>query len=582
MARYDGNMSDPDGSGDFSGFEEDDLDKKSIGSDISMNSEVSDELSPANSDDEGLEAEIKEEIDIEGAKSGGEEMRVDEAVSNEFWTFNLKAPEISEFTEAVGPAYKMEAENKELDFFYQFFPPSLIEELVLETNKYAARCIQIKPDKLWVDTTYDEIMAFLGMHVIFSVLGLPTYTLAWKSSWPFEIHAIPQIMTRTRFERLSKYLHVNDTSMNPRKGQPGHDKLCHIRPVLTIVNNACRNNYRPHKEQSVAEGIIALNGQVPSKQFMPTRPTKSEIKVFERADPHNGYVHEFQINVGKSDLARTREEGLGTCVVKELTRNIIGKNHVVYTDSFFSNPKLFEDLAKDKIYCTGTVKANCRGMPVAVKTKKLKHRGDSVTMQKGNLTAIGWKDKKPVYYLSTYEDPTQTSVAKMQLKDGIKIECVAPKVVETCNKYLCGVDIADQKRMAYSTCRKARKWWKYLFWFCFDVALVNSFICFQESPNHRKTTSRGCETKHRQIDYRQALAKQMVGAFRGSRKRKTPSVIDNCGNAHWPTLFEKPGRCKQCSKEKRRHEQSVGCKQCGIRLCLKHNCFTKYHKDLLK
>ena len=303
--------------------------------------------------------------------------------------------------------------------------------------------------------------------------------------------------------------------------------------------------------------------------------------MFERADPHNGYVHAFQINIGKCERAG-RKEGLGTCVLKELTRNIIGKNHAIYMDSFFSSPKLFEDLAKDHIYCTGTVKANCQGMPVALKTKELKHRGDTVTMQKGNLTAIGWKDKKPVYYLTTYEDPTQTSVAKLRLKDGIKIEYAGPKVVETYNKYICGVDLAEQKRMAYSTCRKSRKWWKYLFWFCFDVALVNSFICFQESPNHRKTTSRGRETKHRQIDYRQALAKQMVGSFRGSRKRKAPSVIDNCGHAHWPTLFEKPGRCKQCSKEKRRHEQSVGCKQCGIRLCLKHDCFTKYHKDLLK
>ena len=71
MARYDGNLSDSDGSGDFSGFEEDDLDKKSIGSDISMDSEVSDELSPANSDDEDLEAKIKEETEIEEGRPRG-------------------------------------------------------------------------------------------------------------------------------------------------------------------------------------------------------------------------------------------------------------------------------------------------------------------------------------------------------------------------------------------------------------------------------------------------------------------------------------------------------------------------------
>jgi hypothetical protein len=41
-----------------------------------------------------------------------------------------------------------------------------------------------------------------------------------------------------------------------------------------------------------------------------------------------------------------------------------------------------------------------------------------------------------------------------------------------------------------------------------------------------------------------ALGQQLIGTYRGSRKRKLVSVVDNCGNAHWPTKFEKKGRCK--------------------------------------
>lgn len=585
MASYDGNRSDSESSGEISGFDEDDLERRSIGSDISVNSaEVSEasspEMSPVSSDQSDTEAEIRE-IEREEARLQ-RELRESESARNEGWSSVLRAPEVAAFTQVIGPAFQLEEDKRELDFFHNFFPIALVEAIVLETNRYAAKCIQEKPDKLWVDTTFDEMMAFLGMHILFSVIGIPTYSLAWKSTWPFEIPAIPQIMTRTRFERITKYFHVNDTSQNPPRRQPGHDKLCHIRPVLAAVNDACLNNYRPHREQSVDEGMIAFKGRLSFKQYLPAKPTKFGIKVWERADPHNGYVHEFQIYTGKSDTAGAREEGLGTRVVKDLTRKIIGKKHVVYMDNFFSSPKLYEDLEKDQIYCTGTVRANRQGMPAAVKNKKLKQRGDSLTLQKGNMSAIAWKDKKPVYYLSTFEDPTKSSIVKRRQKDGTQKEYPAPKVAENYNKYMFGVDLADQKRMAYSTCRKAKKWWKYLFWFCFDVALVNSFICFQESPNHKKKTSRGREVKRRQIDFRQALVTQMVGTFRGSRKRTAPSTIDNCGNAHWPTLFEKIGRCKQCSKEKRRHEQSVGCKQCGIRLCLKHNCFTKYHKDLLK
>ncbi|KAJ8316477.1 hypothetical protein KUTeg_006491 [Tegillarca granosa] len=61
-----------------------------------------------------------------------------------------------------------------------------------------------------------------------------------------------------------------------------------------------------------------------------------------------------------------------------------------------------------------------------------------------------------------------------------------------------------------------------------------------------------------QMKNRRALAQQMIAGFKGSREREVPLVIDNCGMGHWPIQFEKSGRCKQCSIEKRRHEISPG------------------------
>jgi hypothetical protein len=36
----------------------------------------------------------------------------------------------------------------------------LVEKIVAETNAYAVRCIQVRPDKVWVPTTFPEMMAF--------------------------------------------------------------------------------------------------------------------------------------------------------------------------------------------------------------------------------------------------------------------------------------------------------------------------------------------------------------------------------------------------------------------------------------
>lgn len=102
-----------------------------------------------------------------------------------------------------------------------------------------------------------------------------------------------------------------------------------------------------------------------------------------------------------------------------------------------------------------------------------------------------------------------------------------------------GIDLGDQKRMQYSTCRKAKKW--YLYWFCFDLAIVNTLICMQESPNYKLLTKTNKEKRRTQVDFRMALAQQMIGAFRGSRRRKVPAVTGNCGDAQWLIQFEKPG-----------------------------------------
>jgi hypothetical protein len=51
-------------------------------------------------------------------------------------------------------------------------------------------------------------------------------------------------------------------------------------------------------------------------------------------------------------------------------------------------------------------------MPETLKNAKLKNRGELITMQKGNLYAWVWKDKKNVFYLSTNCDPTTANTTK--------------------------------------------------------------------------------------------------------------------------------------------------------------------------
>ncbi|KAJ8313368.1 LOW QUALITY PROTEIN: hypothetical protein KUTeg_009154 [Tegillarca granosa] len=213
----------------------------------------------------------------------------------------------------------------------------------------------------------------------------------------------------------------------------------------------------------------------------------------------------------------------------------------------------------------------------AIKGAKLKTRGESLTMQKGDLVATAWKDKKLLTYISTSCDPTQNKFFQKRQKDGTKKDIPAPSVSEQYNKYMFGVDLADQKRIQYCTCRKAKKWYKFLFWFCFDLALSH----LHERVAKPRAKNRKWERRRSQLEFRQSLARQMIGGYRGTSKPKALSVIDYCGSAHWPTQLSKRRRCKDCSKDGKRHEVSIGCMQCNIRLCIKFDCFFKYHRELI-
>lgn len=142
-----------------------------------------------------------------------------------------------------------------------------------------------------------------------------------------------------------------------------------------------------------------------------------------------------------------------------------------------------------------------------------------------------------------------TEVSRKQ-KDGSIVNVRCPKVLKQYTKNMNGVNRADQLRSTYSICRKAAKWWKYLFWFMVDVAICNSFILMKESINHSITTKSGGRRERVQLEYRMKLAHQLLG------DHQTRGLI------HWPTEMDKKRTCKQCSKNKIRKERTYGCEQC--------------------
>jgi hypothetical protein len=421
----------------------------------------------------------------------------------------------------------------------------------------------------------------MGMRIYMSVIHLPETSMYWSTDYMFGKFFLPTVMTRDRYYKISQYLHCADSTVNPRHGQPNHDPLHHVSNIMNTIITQSLNNYNPHREQCVDEAMIKFRGRLAFRQYLPKKPIKYGIKVWCRADPTDGYLHEFQVYTGKAGQGGRSEPGLTTHVVLDMTRRIRGLRHIVTTDNYFTSPNLATSLLQQQIYCRGTADRTRSGFPAKQLSRSdLKHKGDFTIVQKGDMSACVWMDKKVVTFLSTYDQANKVDHVLRKNKDGEKVEVPCPPVVSAYNTYMNGVDHHDQIRTTYSTYRASHRWWLYLFWFLVDAAISNAFILMRQSVNHVVTSRRGRVVKISVLDFRKNLAKQLIGNFRKQRKRTMPQNTDPHGNSHFIEAATSKGRCKECFKNKLRSEPKWVCSSCKVHLCV--GCFKPYHQRMLQ
>ena len=199
-----------------------------------------------------------------------------------------------------------------------------------------------------------EMKAFIGINIIMGITKLPQVALYWSSDDFFGNQGIKKVMTKNRFEEITCYLHFNDSSVEPTRGTPGFDRLYKIRPIFNSILGNCQTKFKPTKNLSVDEGMIAFRGRLSFRQYMPAKPTKYGIKIWMAADSSNGYVLNFDVYLGKGDGCR-RIYGLGYDLVTKLIRPFMNRNHHVFFDNFFTSTKLLEHLEANDTYTCRTV-----------------------------------------------------------------------------------------------------------------------------------------------------------------------------------------------------------------------------------
>ena len=242
---------------------------------------------------------------------------------------------IRKFTSHVGPTISIP--DTPLDVFELFFSLSLQEMIVHESNRYAKQAMGEEQYSKWKIVSVEELKAFFGFLILMGIDHLPSLNDYWSKDPLLHYAPVADRIPRLRFREITRYLHfVNNDDLSPR-GNPAHDRLGKVRPLISHLGNKFATLYDPSKEVSVDEAMIKFQGRSSLKQYMPKKPIKRGIKVWVLGDSTNGYFSRFDIYQGREE---NREVGLSEHVVKKLTKELKHKYHHVFFDNYFTSLKL--------------------------------------------------------------------------------------------------------------------------------------------------------------------------------------------------------------------------------------------------
>ena len=258
--------------------------------------------------------------------------------------------------------------------------------------------------------------------------------------------------------------------------------------------------------------------------YNPNKPTKWGLHVYVLADSSTGYISAFQPYFGRETTESLARPGspFTTRIVLHLIDKLLAKwsfsGFHLYTDRFYTGCSLALQLFQLGVHLTGTIQRNRQGLPTELKKAKKMATHEVVAFATNSMLALCWQDKRQVVALSTYHDATVETYQRKS-KGGQVIDVVKPTLIIDYNKQMGGVDRADQLCTSYNFARKSVKWWRKLFFWLLETAIVNSYILFN------KQRSRGEQLTH--LKYRRQLIMQLVGDVRNrQRRRGRPSTRD--------------------------------------------------------
>eukprot|EP00117_Sycon_ciliatum_P020637 scpid81604/ scgid18325/ PiggyBac transposable element-derived protein 4 len=329
------------------------------------------------------------------------------------WTQELPQNDLPDFEGHPGlkAALSVETLQSPLDLLCLYLPSDLMQRIRAQTNLYYYQWVAAHPNDVesarpWSNLTVAELKVWMGVLFNNALHPYPSMTLYWSSEELFGNDKIKSRMSLTRYQQIKRFLHVADSSLEPKHGTPQFDPLYKVRPMLNVFLEKCKELYSPTKQLSLDEMDIAFKGRSAYKSRIKFKRAGDGFLVYALCDPHyfSGYTWSFYFQFDpfipmEPNLSKTFN------AVVQLMKQLPSKGHHVFVDNLSSNTRLAEILLERGQLYTCTARADrvptCVKQPVKKGQAAKDAQGTTKWAARNNVVVLTYYDSKPVAMLTT-------------------------------------------------------------------------------------------------------------------------------------------------------------------------------------
>ena len=252
--------------------------------------------------------------------------------SEEAWREQDAAPQHFDFEGDPGVKVSSADWTSPYIIFRLFFTASLIDMIVLETNRYATEMLPQTKTVWKTDVGADEIMCFLALIILMGNVRKPTMKSYWTTDAMRATPLFGTIMSRNRFLAINKFLHFVDNS-----AVENDDRLRKIRPVIEHLHGIFQTAFMPRQYVAVDESLLLWKGRLGWKQYIPKKRSRFGIKTYELCDSITGYLWNFLVYTGKTAVSAVSDLSSSSQIVIDLMAGLLNKGYCVITDNFYTS-----------------------------------------------------------------------------------------------------------------------------------------------------------------------------------------------------------------------------------------------------